>query len=609
MAGQGALCGNGADLVAPRLEVIEHGLSRVEFELQAVAAVRERLAEEKPGPREGGERIHAVIDQARQHRRERLRLPVRALRPVEQPRTAVPEIHAGIEGVERARSGAQPVDAARLHAEGRAAIVPEDAGIARDDAASPVEIDRLEQADAVAVPVGRPDEDGVAGLEDVRPGRRLAPIDASGQRVEMGGRQQPLDGDLGENGIGDEAVAVDEGELHRLDEEVVVVGAALRDGGQVEAVEDAHDLEGRQPLGRRTQADELPAAIGHAQRALVPGTAASEVVRRQRRARLLQPARDPLGQLALVEVAAAILRQRCERAGEVGLAKRLTGLRDAAGVGEHAHDIGPVADLLGAEVRPEALRRRQGEAVRRAGDGALEQPLPGLPPAQGSLAVGEGLVPGIDGRRRRDRRSGATERDRPAVLRQIRGRLTDAGQGEAGAVAVADDHERVAAQAAEMRVGHAEGGVDGDRRLDGVAPCPQHLPPGLAGEFVRARHHALAGSGEGAAGGARLGEETGRHGRRPQGSRGGQEKRPPRRGRRDGSMVFATIHGGVPPVARSDRAGDGCVSPAARCRYSAISATCAAIAPEVVSQTLSRCPAIRSSACRRGRKRCGWPTM
>ena len=114
--------------------------------------------------------------------------------------------------------------------EGRAAVLPQDAGLADRHAAAPVEIEALQDAGASALPIDDAVEDSIAGPERLRPGKRPSHGDGSGRRREPIGVQPFLDRLGGEVRVGD-GVAGEEGALHRLDAEVDVVGASGAEGG------------------------------------------------------------------------------------------------------------------------------------------------------------------------------------------------------------------------------------------------------------------------------------------------------------------------------------------------------------------------------------------
>ena len=153
--------------------------------------------------------------------------------------------------MEGALARLQHVNVLRVEAEGGAAVVPEDACVTRHNAASPIEVDRLQHAHAVAVLVCGRDEHRITRLEDVRPRGGFSHVDALGVVVEVGFGQEPVDGNIDEVGVGDVPVPIDEGVLHCFDEQVVVISAALWDCGQIEPIKGSHDLEGGDALRRR----------------------------------------------------------------------------------------------------------------------------------------------------------------------------------------------------------------------------------------------------------------------------------------------------------------------------------------------------------------------
>jgi len=107
--------------------------------------------------------------------------------------------------------------------------------IARDETRAPGEVERLDERDGVALRVGRRDGDGVA---PIGPGRRrrhgALHTDARAEPPDPVGREQILRALLHPGRIGQIAVAVLEGELGRLDQEMHVVG--LAEPSHVEAV-------------------------------------------------------------------------------------------------------------------------------------------------------------------------------------------------------------------------------------------------------------------------------------------------------------------------------------------------------------------------------------
>ena len=119
--------------------------------------------------------------------------------------------------------------------------------------------------DGVAVGVSGDDGDGVA--LDRRTGLRRcrARPDALAAARQALGIEAVLDGHGHHRGIGQVAVAILEGELGGLDDEMHVL--VFRRGRQIEAFEQGQDSEGGEALGGRRKARRLAAAIRHAQRA------------------------------------------------------------------------------------------------------------------------------------------------------------------------------------------------------------------------------------------------------------------------------------------------------------------------------------------------------
>src|SRR3569833_4325276 len=120
-------------------------------ELQRVSTIGKRLAEQKARLRQSLERIEAVIEQPRQQHCQRLRLAVRTLRAVKHVRPALLHREARIERIEWPFSRRDGGRALRIDAEGGSAILPEHPSIAGDDAAAPIEISALQDADAVSL--------------------------------------------------------------------------------------------------------------------------------------------------------------------------------------------------------------------------------------------------------------------------------------------------------------------------------------------------------------------------------------------------------------------------------------------------------------------------
>ncbi|MNS97557.1 hypothetical protein D3C72_1318940 [compost metagenome] len=233
-------------------------------------------------------------------------------------------------------------------------------------------------------------------LVDVRPVERAGRVDAGGHGVQAGGGEHRLGRHVDELGVGHVAVALDERLLHGFYQQVVVVRAAFGDAGEVEAVEDAEDLQRGHALRGRRQAQQLAAAIGHAQRQRVARGSARQIRHAQRRAHGAQAGDDALGQLAFIELARAMAGDAFQAAAQRRLAQGCADGRNRAVGHEGLREAGPAAQFIGPEGLPEMLRGCDREALVRVGDGAAEQCGPVLAAAPDVAADGVGAVPGID---------------------------------------------------------------------------------------------------------------------------------------------------------------------------------------------------------------------
>lgn len=177
----------------------------------------------------------------------------------------------------------------------------------------------------------------------------------------------------------------------------------------------------------------------------------------------------------------------------------------------------PVRQFSAAVVVPEQLRPRDREAVLGITDGDVEQG------GEAELAVPirtrivVGPLPRVDGARGRHGRTGAPQRDRALIVWEDFCGLADAREHRVAAAVVGDDPDRIAADAAEVRIGHGNDGADRDRRLHRVAAVAQHPEAGFARQGMRARDHAASRDGERRASGRRrLGGDFSRGSRRHQ---------------------------------------------------------------------------------------------
>ena len=136
---------NGRNFVTALCKPCQHIRARVLLDLQAVAAVGEGLAQQKAWACERGSRIKPVVQQEAQDQRQRLRLSVGTLCSINQMRPPVFQRQTGIERIERPLARRIAVRATRISAKGGSAVLPENACVAGDNTAPPVEIDALKQ--------------------------------------------------------------------------------------------------------------------------------------------------------------------------------------------------------------------------------------------------------------------------------------------------------------------------------------------------------------------------------------------------------------------------------------------------------------------------------
>ena len=245
-----------------------------------------------PGtPVEPARRLHAGLraepaeEATGEQRGHRLGLTLAAHGPQGGARPSALEIHGGGEGVERALAGSERVDMAGVEGEEGAAVLEQDAGVARNQPRTVGVVERLDQRDHVAGRVGGDDGDGVAArgcrrrLGRHRAVERDAAAEAGQPRpIEQCRRRHRHGG-----GIGEVPVAVGKGELGRLHHHVDVVG--FRERGEVETLDQPQQREERQALGRRRKARRDPVAIGNGQGLHPLRAMGGEVLGRQRAAR------------------------------------------------------------------------------------------------------------------------------------------------------------------------------------------------------------------------------------------------------------------------------------------------------------------------------------
>ena len=149
-------------------------------------------------------------------------------------------------------------------------------------------------------------------------------------------------------GIGQVPVAVREGELGRLDEDVHVVG--LRQRGHVERLGHAEHRQRRHPLGRRRKARRHATAIADREWRHPLRPMLGEVLDRERAAGGGGGGHDPPRHVAAIERLGPARRHRFERSRQVGLDE-----------GCAAEDVGVVE---GPEISPDRGRGLGAEEIR-----------------------------------------------------------------------------------------------------------------------------------------------------------------------------------------------------------------------------------------------------
>ncbi len=157
----------------------------------------------------------------------------------------------------------------RVEAEVRAAILVVDPRFGIDHAGTEPHVVRLDEAHRVAVAIDRREVGRAAAARRGRSGRRrgLLRIDPRGELRGVLLRDQPLDRDVAEPGIGELGVAVGHRQLRGLDAQVDPAsvghpGRPERGGGRrFEMLEDVDDLERNRPRRVRWVGGDPDAAV------------------------------------------------------------------------------------------------------------------------------------------------------------------------------------------------------------------------------------------------------------------------------------------------------------------------------------------------------------
>jgi hypothetical protein len=202
---------------------------------------------------------------------------------------------------------------------------------------------------------------------------------------EIAGVEQPVERHLDEIRIGQEQVAVGEGQPAGLGHQVQGLRRTRRMAGQIEALQDAHDLQDRDAAGggRRHAADpQVP--IGRAERRAPLGAVAGQVRLAHLAGIVLDAAHggdDGRGRLALIEALGPGLGDTPQADRIVGISQHLSdGMRRTFGIVEVGARGGELAQMLVPGEQP-VQARRYFEALLGQADRRLEQ----APPSQTAM--------------------------------------------------------------------------------------------------------------------------------------------------------------------------------------------------------------------------------
>ena len=289
--------------------------------------------------------------------------------------------------------------------------------------------------------------------------------------------------------IGDVRVDVGEGELHRLDLQVLRLGAVDRQRLEVELAQDAERDQRSDALAVRRDLVQAVAVRIDADRLDPLGRERGQVARLHRAAVRARVGGNRSGDLALVEGGAA---RRGDRAQGARRGREREALADLRRPAVRQERLGP------AGLRREQRRRRQplpldddrhriaafGDVDRRGeqiGEGELAETLRQRHPARDRAGHGD-RVPAAHGRPLRVAAVFLAE-----VLGRPRRRRPARGIEPMQLRSVPEDAERVRAEAVAARLDDRHHRRRGDRSIDGVAAALDHAEARLRRERVRGR--------------------------------------------------------------------------------------------------------------------------
>ena len=362
------------------------------------------------------------------------------------------------------------------------------------DDLGPEEIgDRLGQGDHVPLLIhdGERGRARVLGLRRIARGDLVAdPLgrDPGGPGLGVGLGQQARDGDPDEVRIADEGPPVRRAELHRLGHDVDAPGRIRSVLGQVEVLQDMHDLDDAQPADRRRGGDEVVSPVAAPDGFALDRLVGGQVGLGDEPAARGERGGDPAGESAAVELVRSAVGDPAQGPGEARVPEDPARFeRQSFG----AEDPGQ-ALVLGQRfevVDDEAGQRRpDGEAVGgeldRGGQDAGEaeravfferRAQPGHGPGDGRRAEpGRGDAFGIARHGRRGR--AVVDGDRFPLLGEV------------------DDHHPFAADAVRVGLDDADRERRGYGRVDGVPAGLEHVQSRLRSEGMGGGDHPADGA-------------------------------------------------------------------------------------------------------------------
>ena len=215
------------------------------------------------------------------------------------------------------------------------------------------------------------------------------------ERAARGGvvlRDEPLGRDGRELGIGVEPRPVLEGELLCLDQQMQVLGATPLERPEIETLEHVQHLQHGDALTVRRELEDAPAAIRRRHRLDPLGAMRRKILGTQEPAVAPHAAFDGRRNRAVVERAAALVRNERVRSRERRIRKRLADRGRSAVRHEHLGKARVALQCTGAGGPRRADDFRHGETFARVGDRGCEE----LAQRQAAEACVQ-LAPAVDG--------------------------------------------------------------------------------------------------------------------------------------------------------------------------------------------------------------------